>query len=154
MKISWLVIANSAEADIYDSVLHPNKPTFSLIKAFENNESRLKTSELADDQAGEFGSGTGGHAVYSHNNLHKSVIERFAIKIAKYLDLERGNHKFQRLFIAAEPSFLGLLFGSLSELTQELVAVKIDKNYISALNNKELTIEKILINIYKIMNNS
>ncbi|MFN8769629.1 MAG: host attachment protein [Neisseriaceae bacterium] len=144
MNIAWIVIANSSKATIYSLTLDQHKKTCVLVKTFDNPKSRFKISDLAQDQVGQYGYGTGGHATYSHNDLHENVVEEFALEVAKYIDSERANNQFQKLFIIAEPMFLGMLLGNLSILTQNLVKAKIDKNYVHALDNKELTIENIV----------
>lgn len=129
---TWLVIANSTEARIYDiTQTAPKVPHYHPIKAFSHGESRLKTSELMSDGNGSYQSQGGPKSSYEPStDAHEKEIQHFAKEIAHYLDAERAHNHFKHLILCAGPHFHHLLNEAMSKQTALLVKKHIEKDYI------------------------
>lgn len=129
---TWLVIANSAHALVYDiTQTAPKVPHYHPIKEFFHQESRLKTSELVDDKNGHYQSSSTARGGYeSSTNPHEKEIQQFARELAHYLDAERTHNHYKHLIICAGPHFHSLLNNAMTKQTALLVKKHIEKDYI------------------------
>jgi protein required for attachment to host cells len=150
--VTWLVIANSTSASIYD-ITKPEYPGaqhdshYKLVTELSHEKSRLKTSELVDDKPGHYqGSGSSRGAYSSHTDAHENEIQFFAKDIAHYLETAREKNSFKQLILCAGPHFHGLLNHALSKQTALLVKKHIEKDYIP-LSDKKL--HDVIETIYK-----
>lgn len=126
-KESWLIVANSSIARIFKI---EKKHDLYEIKVLEHPESRLRNIDLVSDKPGrDFESfGNARHAMEPKTLPKKHEFELFAKAIADYLETAQNGGEFESLYIAANPSLLGLLRQSLHPNTLKLVKGEIDKD--------------------------
>lgn len=128
MKRTWILVANRAEAKIFEHRGRQKKPA--LLEELYHPESREKTSELLSDKAG--GSferlGNERHALAKPVDPQAHEAEVFAKEIATKLDKARMDGAFNELLVFADPGFLGTLTGRFSAPMSHMVKKTIDKN--------------------------
>lgn len=129
---TWLIIANSTEALIYNiTPADPHKKHFDPLKELSHQESRLKSSELGNDENGRYQSQSAPKSAYEPSTTpHEKEIQHFAEELADYLDAERNQNHYKHLVLCAAPHFYGLLKAALTKQTAALVKQHIDKDYI------------------------
>jgi protein required for attachment to host cells len=136
---TWLIIANATTAFIYDiskdvhrETLHGGrKARHRLLIELNHEKSRLKTSELVDDDQGHYQSGGVSRGKYeSHSDPHHQEHEFFAKEIAEYLESERLKNHYESLVLCAGPHFHGLLNKALSKPTAQRIQKHIEKDYV------------------------
>src|SRR3989344_6966327 len=149
-KITWLVIANSTDAFIYEIEKHHNtsekKSQHRLIQHLTHEASHLKTSELGTDKPGHYKSYSSARGQFTPpHDAHRDEQMHFAQEISEFLENERKKHHYEALILCAEPRFHGLLDTSLSELVHALITHHIKKDYIPFPTDKlNQTIEKFI----------
>lgn len=148
MNMTWVLIANAERADIYSfstSIAHK----YVLVKTLEHPESALHGKEITTDKIGSFNGGGGGHGGFSRNDRREVEIKQFVNEIVEYIEKGRANNLFQELALVAQPNVLGEVLDKLSPSTSKLVLVKISKNYIPAIRDKELSLDEVIKLIVK-----
>lgn len=126
-KNSWILVANSSHAIIFsvekNTQLHE-------VHVFDHPESRLHEQDLISSKPGRnFDSVGGGRHAYQAPTSAKTIeYNAFAKDISVYLDKAREENKFAKLYIGANPSFLGILRQVLSPQTLELIVQEIDRD--------------------------
>lgn len=124
-KMTWIVIANSAEAHIYECKAGEH----TLIKTLSHPASLLKSSELATGQAGKYQTSHAAHGQFeSPSNPHEQEHQHFAKEIADYLEQGRNQHLYQNVILCAEPHFYGLLKKSCNPQVNALVSKSVQKD--------------------------
>jgi protein required for attachment to host cells len=128
MNRKWIVVADSSKARIFE-YQGPGKP-FKLIHKIEHPEGRLKAKELYNDNEGEtfdrFGHGR--HKMEPVVDIKEEENKRFANEICEYLKSAKIENKFDTLFIASGPSFLGLLKDKMDSLLSKNIQAWVSKN--------------------------
>lgn len=126
-KEIWILVANSSNAKIYKAEKNQN---LIELEVLTHLESRQKELDLVTTKPGrQFDSfGLGRHAYQQKTSPKEQEFEAFAKQISHHLDEERLKGKFGKLYLAANPSFLGLLRSCLSSQTGALIAGEIDKD--------------------------
>ena len=126
MGHTWVVIANSVEAKIYD---RESRDELRLVHTLSHPESRSKGRSLASDRPGHYESTGGGHGAFVEEKDPKDFeVERFAKELAEYLDDSRSVNRFDKLIIAAAPRFHGLLNSNLDSHTVDRIEKHIEKD--------------------------
>jgi len=127
-KESWLVVANSSLARIFKI---EKRHELKEIKILEHPESRLHNIDLVSDKPGrDFeSSGTRRHALEAKTLPKRLEFAIFAKDIADFLENARNKGEFDSLYIAANPSLLGLLRESLHSATLKLIKAEVDKDF-------------------------
>lgn len=143
---TWLIIANTAKALIYD-ITHPapadRDPTQPhqpvLVKKLDHPEGRLKGTDLVSDGSGHFVSrGSSGSGKYEpKHDPRENEATHFAHEIADFLSHAHNQQRFQHLILCAGPHFHHVLDESLPESLKTLVQQHIQKDY-AALPQTEL----------------
>jgi protein required for attachment to host cells len=125
-KDTWLIIANSSLARIFKV---DKGQTLVELKKMEHPESRLHARDMTTDRPGrEFDSfGYGRHAMESPSPKQHEF-ELFAREIAQFLEKARLEGHFERLYLAANPTLLGLLRQHLNPATAKLLCGEVDKD--------------------------
>ena len=123
MQTTWVVAADSYRARILEFKGH-GEPLQEL-EDWVNPVAREDASEVARSPKGRFfrsadAPSRGGTTEYSSHPIEQAT-ERFADNIADYLDKGRNEHRFQRLFIVADPKFLGILRGNMNKHVSQMV---------------------------------
>lgn len=126
-KDTWLVVANSCSAKIY-KVGH--KQTLVEIEILEHPESRLHNRDLVSDKPGrDFESmGNTRHAVEPRVWPQQQEVINFAKLLADHLEKAFNNGNFEKMYVAANPTMLGLLRGSVHSNIAKHIAGEVDKD--------------------------
>jgi protein required for attachment to host cells len=126
-KNSWLIVANSSLARIFKIV---KRDELEELKVFEHPESRLHNMDLVTDKPGrDFeSSGTRRHALEPKVLPKRHEFAVFAKELADYLESAFNQKEFEILYVAANPSLLGLLRQSLHANVAKLIKGEIDKD--------------------------
>jgi protein required for attachment to host cells len=137
MSTTWIVVANASQARVFAN--HGPKKGLSLLKEFSHPESREKALQLVSDRPGHNQSHGNGHGSYvPASDPKQQEADRFALQIAKELELGRSSNGYEKLIVVASPSFLGLLNSKLSNHVRSRVTQSIEKDYTRA-TERELT---------------
>lgn len=126
-KDAWVIVANSSIARIFKL---EKRHELKELKVFEHPESRLHNLDLVSDKPGrDFeSSGIGRHALEPKTLPKKLEFAVFAKLLADYLETARNQGEFDTLYIAANPSLLGLLRQSLHPNTSKIIKGEVDKD--------------------------
>lgn len=137
MTTTWILVASASEA-----ILYVNKGIskgLEKIAAFDHPDSRKKASDLVSDRPGHMQSAGNGHgARQPATDPKQHAHETFARKIANHIEQGRTGNLYQRLIVAAEPRFRGLLNNTFSAHVRSLISESLDKDYTKA-THKELS---------------
>lgn len=128
MKAFTVVVADSTRARIFttDSAKSP----LIEIETMAHPEGRMHDKDITSDLPGKDkgGDGSGGHAYQDQTDPKKHEVDKFAKRVAVYLDDARNANELEKVLIVSEPAFLGQLRGHLSSKTNEKVVFELDKN--------------------------
>lgn len=128
MKIreTWVITANSSEVRIFLKEGHKLTEIHTLI----HPESRMHPRDLVSDAPGRTFNSTSStrHAVSSPVSVKRQESINFAHEVVNYIEAARKANKIESLYIAASPSFLGLLREYLQPPTLNLVQRELDKD--------------------------
>jgi protein required for attachment to host cells len=126
-KETWLLVANSSLARIFKI---ENRNSLVELKVLEHPESRLHNRDLVSDKDGRgFESmGPTRHAIEPPTSPKHQEFETFAKELANYLEEARVKGEFDRLYLAASPTFLGLLRQTLIPSTAKLLDGELNKD--------------------------
>lgn len=124
----WIVIAESARARIFS-----RRKRYSPLEELEDRvhpESRLHREDLVTDRPGQVQeSATPGENINTEPTDPKTAeAQAFARELAEHLRAARVAGDFERLIIAADPSFLGALRKHMDAATRGCIAHTVDKN--------------------------
>ena len=126
MEPTWILVADAARARLF-TVERPRGPLQELAD-FVNPEERLREHDIeADDRGSVAGPGSRRHAFGENKDPKAEHARRFADELAEHLKQARTRDEFRRLYLVADPRFLGELRATLDEQTQRLVVAAIDK---------------------------
>lgn len=122
---TWLLVANSSSAKLFKV---ENKKSLVELKSFEHPESRLHNIDLVSDKPGrDFeSSGFRRHALEQKTSPKQQEFHIFVKELADYLIASQGN--FDTLYLAANPTILGILRQTLHPNTLKLVKGETDKD--------------------------
>ena len=124
---AWVVVADSSQARIFGA--NSRGGSLTELERFEHPESRMKDQDLKTDKAGRMYSMQGEFRTTAEQTpARKLEAERFAQKLADHLEKSQHNNRFERLIIAAAPSFLGMLRNSLKDTTRKTLSNELDKD--------------------------
>jgi protein required for attachment to host cells len=142
MSTTWILVANAGEARLFSNS-GPNKG-LRLVRQITHPASREKVSDLISDRAGH-GVGAGGGSFLPASDPKQQEAEVFAHELVKELEQGRVNNAFDRVILAANPSFLGLLNNAMSPGLRGMVSDTLQKDYTKA-TEKELAehLQKVL----------
>lgn len=136
---TWVVVASNAMAKIYRLVQFPK---IEEINFLEHAESKLRNQDIHSSPPGRsFDSLGGGRHAYNETDFKQLEIDKFARQICKFLSSARQNEEFFRLYLFANPPFLGLLRQHLDPQTKQTLVAESQKDLI---NNPKEDIEKHL----------
>jgi len=139
--MTWVVIANAIECDIYKRT---NKgKDLQEITRLAHPEGRLSNQNLKEGKPGRsFESGPRSfqrHTKSTEVSPHDQEVILFAKRIIGFLEHNRTTHSFDKLILIAEPHFLGILNRNLNEHLTRLVTFSIHKDLVSENLNKVIT---------------
>jgi protein required for attachment to host cells len=124
---TWILVANSTFARILKV---EKRGSVKELEVIEHREGRKHERDLAGDKPGRaFESvGYGRSALEVKTSMKKQEFSAFAKLLSERLESARQKGQFVRLFLAANPTFLGLLRNTLTPATVELIAGEVDKD--------------------------
>jgi protein required for attachment to host cells len=128
MSITWIVVANSSTAHVYQHD-GPRKG-LNKIREMQHPECREKAAALLADRPGRgHSSGTRRTAYEAAHDVRDVEADRFATEIAEQLDRGRRESGFERLILVAAPPFMGRLKRRIGARLKGLVTDCIEKDY-------------------------
>lgn len=103
----WVVAADGRSARIFEG---GRTGALKEIETLVDMEAGLPERELTTDAPGR-ATATGGRrqAFEARNSKKETARERLAATVVEHLAAGRNQHRFQRLYVVAEPTMLGLL---------------------------------------------
>ncbi len=124
---TWILVANSAFAKIFSV---EKVGVLKEVKKFEHPESHLRDRDLWSDKPGRSFESMGPtrHALEPHESFHQQEAKQFARELTHYLEAERGNGSYQRLYVSASPTFLSMLRQNITPHTAQLVVDTLNKD--------------------------
>jgi len=124
---SVVLVADSARARLFDA----HAPTAPLheVEDLANPVARLHEGDLVADGAGVRNgeSMSAGHSAYGGGSMKDHRIEEFAATVCKHLAAVARKSEARRIYIVAEPSFLGLLRQRMQRTLKRQVVDEIPK---------------------------
>jgi protein required for attachment to host cells len=125
---TWVVVANSSCATIYKM---EKIKELKELQHLEHPESRLHSRDLVTSRPGrsfESMADHSRHALEPPTSPQKIEFMAFARTLCEHLELARKNGDFDNLYLAASPSFLGLLRQYMSMHVNATIKKEIDKD--------------------------
>ena len=136
MTTTWILVANASEAKLYANT--GISKGLEKVAAFDHPDSRKKNSDLVTDRSGHMQSAGNGHgARQPATDPKQHEHENFAREIAHHIEHGRTGNQYQRLIVAAEPHFRGLLNNTFSTQVHSLISENLEKDY-TKVTQKEL----------------
>lgn len=123
---TWVVVADACQARIYQVTKFPK---IQEVACYEHPESRLHNQELAGSKPGR-GFQRGGGVRYSYQSeLEPKQVEadKFALELAHMLSKCKSERGFDRLYIIAGPTFLGMLRRHLDPQVRKSIVAELSK---------------------------
>jgi protein required for attachment to host cells len=112
--VTWVLVADGGRA-----------------RVFQTQGIALDLQEIEDLVSTE-GTGTGltdkEAEVLDRNERKEKLEAKFSKRVAEYLEQGRSQQKYHRLIIAAEPKFLGMVRGDLSEEVRRLIFEEVSED--------------------------
>ncbi len=127
---TWIVVADNCQARIYRLVKFPKIEEISF---HQHPESRLHNQDLVSSKPGR-SMQRGGTVRYSfepETEPRRLEAAKFATYLANFLSLAEKNGEFNRLYVMAEPSFLGIFRQHISPDIQKLIVAEVAKEFTS-----------------------
>lgn len=128
MSKIWILAGDSSRARVFftDRRNGPLNEQFDLV----NPEGRLHEQDLTTDLPGTTANSATGmrHNYGSGESRKPRSAALFAKEVAEHLEKGRTADEWEKLYIVAEPTFLGMLRKSLDRDTAQRVAGEVDKN--------------------------
>ena len=127
MSITWVVVADSSKARIFSAA--KSSSPLKEVQVLSHPEGRLHQGDLVSDKPGRDNNATFG----SHNMGHETDAKeeeslRFAGTVCERLEEGRCKGLFDKLYVIAAPSFLGLLRKQQNSALRKIITAEIPKN--------------------------
>ena len=127
MSITWIVVANSATARIFQI---EKTGDIKEIETLVHSQSRLHGRDLTSDRPGRTHERVGpGRSALDQDTSPKEVeFALFAKLVAEFLHDAQKQNKFQKLYLSAGPHFLGLLRQEILPVVADTIQSEIGKD--------------------------
>jgi protein required for attachment to host cells len=127
MSKTWVVVAESSRAKIYQVEKNDSKHSLKELKGFTHSTSRNHKSQLSGSQQKE-----SRHSQLTdlHDTHKDHERTEFARSLSQHLNNARTKGKFKKLILMSPPKFLGDLRKNLGHETNKHVVTAIDKNLV------------------------
>ncbi|MEI8365439.1 MAG: host attachment protein [Parachlamydiaceae bacterium] len=128
--ITWVLVADNCRAKVYRLLKFPKIEEISFM---EHPESGFHNQDLISSRPGSSSQhgGTHGHSYQPETSPKKLEAEHFAVYLANFLSTAKQKEEFHRLYVFAEPSFLGLLRQHMSPEIQKTIVAEVAKELTS-----------------------
>lgn len=126
----WVLVADRSQARLLQAL--PGNRTLLEVETIEHPEGRLRDHELVSDSPG-LTRGPGyaqGAPAAPKETPGEHEAKRFARQLAERITALRNDNAIARLYLIAEPHFLGLLRAELDAPTQQLVAGEVGRRLV------------------------
>lgn len=127
MSKTWVVVAESSRAKIYEVDKTDSTKTLKEIRGFTHSVSRNHKQQLAGNQQKESRHSQLTGSLDTHKDHERS---EFARSLGEHLNSARNNHQFNKLILMSPPKFLGDLRKNLGHETNKYVVSEVDKNLV------------------------
>ena len=127
MSKTWVVVAESSRAKIYEVENANSHKTLKELKGFTHSISRSHNQQLAGNQQKE---SRHSQLTGSHDTHKDHVRSEFARSLSDHLNSARNKQQFNKLILMSPPKFLGDLRKNLGHETNKFVVSAIDKNLV------------------------
>jgi protein required for attachment to host cells len=136
MKMTWILVANQAEARIYSSDQLP--VNLSLVDVLANKEGAAHPGDLVSDAPGRAfdSTGSGRHAMEPNTGVKEEQRRRFVKEMAARLQSAYLKGAFTQLVLLAAPAVLGVIRKSLTADLKKIVVKEIPKDVIGQGDDK------------------
>jgi protein required for attachment to host cells len=127
MSKTWVVVADNSRARFFSA----DTPASQLLETetLSHPEARLHQADLVSDRPGrDRNSGIGTHNMGHESDAKDESAIRFATEVCNRLEQGRIKSQFDKLYIVAAPSFLGLIRKHQSAALKKIVAGEVAKN--------------------------
>jgi protein required for attachment to host cells len=126
-KETWLVVANSSVAHIFKV---QKKNALTEVETLTHPASRLRNQDLVSDRPGRDVERMGirKHSMEQKTSPKDQEFMSFAKAISDYLQNARKEGRFERLYLAANPTLLGFLRDTIPDAIRKLIGGEVDKD--------------------------
>ncbi len=136
MSDIWVTVADSSRARIFKA--ESSSAPLEEIQTLAHPAARLHEGDLTTDRSGrDTNSTSGSHGFGTEAETKEQEADRFASLVCSTLEASHQKGSFDKLYIVAAPSFLGLLRKHRSNSVKQVVAEELSKN-ISTLDAKTI----------------
>ena len=127
MTTTWILCANRSSASLFESDW-PGK-SMRRIQDIPHLQGRMQNKDIDTDKPGRvFDSfGEGRHSTSPKQEPTEHIAQQFALDLAELLNKGRLTNAYDKLFLIAEPKFLGVLRAALDKNTESLVTQTVNK---------------------------
>ncbi len=127
MSKTWVVVAESSRAKIFEVEKNDSHRTLKEINGFTHSVSRNHKQQLSGSQQKESRESLLTSTLDTHKD-HERV--EFARSLGQHLNSARNKGEFSKLILMSPPRFLGDLRKNLGSETNKHVVSEIDKNLV------------------------
>lgn len=127
MSKTWVLVAESSRAKIYEVEKNESKKSLKELTGFTHSISRTHKQQLSGNQQKESRHSLLTASLDSHKEHER---HEFARTIGEHLNAARNKGKFNKLILMSPPKFLGDLRKNLGHETNKFVVSEIDKNLV------------------------
>jgi protein required for attachment to host cells len=132
----WVIVSSKIGSRFYE--YSGTGKGLHLLKTLENPEGKLHNRDFYSDNPGHSTShGSGTHNMTTEQDKKDRVVQDFAEIVAKDLNHSRNEGGFEKLFLIAEPGFMGTLLSHLDDHTAALVEHRLNKD-LYAMKDEEI----------------
>jgi len=127
-RSAWVVAADHSRARLFSAPV-PNAPLQEM-EDLLNPVAHQRESDLVSDRPGRIVKGMSGpgRGVGQHESHKDRAAEQFANTVCKRLAKARNAGEMGRLYVIAEPNFLGMIRNHMDPATKALIADEINKD--------------------------
>ena len=130
MTKNWILVANRTGARLFEN-LGPGHG-LSKLEEFMHPGGHMKNQDLASDEGGRAYDSVGGgrHRMEQRESPKHQEDRHFAHELAQALNKGHEKEHYTRLFLVAEPKFLGEIKAELDKKSQSLLEATLDKDLV------------------------
>ncbi|MEQ1440701.1 host attachment protein [Fontimonas sp. SYSU GA230001] len=130
----WVLVADRSQARLLQAL--PGGLSVQQAESFEHPEGRLRNHELVSDAPGtSIGPGYRQSAPTQKGEPTEHEARKFAQRLGRRLSELRAAHPVTKIFLVAEPHFLGMLRAELDEPTRRCIAGEVHRRLINEAND-------------------
>jgi protein required for attachment to host cells len=124
--ITWILIANSAEAKLLTSENLRVVNKLKLLRELQHPNSRKKAADLMSDKPGHYKTDGGTRCSYAKNDPKEVEAEHFAIQLAHELKAGWDQNLYKRLVVVTPAHFYGLIGKHLDNHLSDIIHISKD----------------------------